>query len=962
MRPPPRRRAAWLVGLVVLAALAVAVAQLVRRDAAATLRARASASSAIVPAVPAPPSLPAPAASPAKSPPQAPASARQIQGIARAADGRPLPGATVTLYRELTAWPEWQRERLEQALVGADGAFRFVAPVVHGLLVGVEHPQHAEQIVGARAGGPPLDIRLAPGFALAGVVLTEAGAPLANARVAVESVVGFDRRARVAVTTSAGAFAFANLEAGPARLVARHPSWQPAVLPVAVVGEQARVELRVARPSLPPVRGVVVSVETRAPVPDALVELLPTNAQIGLADPLTARTGADGRFAIAGLGRGVMRLLVRHPDHGAAVRMLPVGAADAQVEVELPRRAALVVELDASRGSTLPVGATMRLRDLAGRIGFATVGADAALRFAGDWSPGIAELRAIDNDCIFSATLGPAIDVRIDEQAVAEAGCTVTSPFRGSAVVVDERGAPVPGAAVVIRGRRPVNVRAVGGAAVQGDLADFGRNLARIFTSTRDVAVTATDAAGAVAIASTESGSTALLFSAPGRATVVGEVAVVAAGGKARATTVVMPPAARLHGQVLRADRPFVGAFVQVFRGDELAANAVTDGAGRWSIDDLAPGDYRVRARNPAQASAGEFRRATAQPSGGAPLTLTLAPPRLVRGKVVARDSSPLAGAAISLRGTGVGGVSAVSAEDGTFAIEAIERGGDLVIARPDRGELAIRPLPANDELLVVKFDAAPSCTITATVAGLPGRRRLTGVLVRVAADDDDDGPRSGTWFDLVDGELRWNACPAGRVRVEVWSEGHAPFVVEREFEPGGLHDLGEIVLERGARLRGVVVGADGAAVAGAQVLVGYESDFELFEPTTRSGADGSFELTGVAERSSRLVVRAAGFAPRAIDLALPRDLLSTRPLQVALQAGALIEVVVDRELAGATGFLQVRRDGRFFANVEIDDAGIAVIADALPGRYEVALLGDYRPAKKVVLAPGVPRLVVQLP
>ncbi|MBM3962827.1 MAG: carboxypeptidase regulatory-like domain-containing protein, partial [Planctomycetes bacterium] len=568
--PRPRRRAAWPIGIVVLAALAVAIWQVVRRDPALSLRAPAGGSAALAPALPVAPLLPAAAADQAS-----PKVVAQVAGVVRGADGQPLPGATVSLYRATTAWPEWQRERLERALVGADGAFRFVAPAVHGLLVGVEHPQHAEQLVEARAGGPPLDLRLAPGFALDGVVLTEAGAPLANARVAVEAVVGDDRRARVAVTTSAGAFRFTNLEAGPARLVARHPSWQPAVLPVVVVGEQPRVSLRVARPTLAPVRGIVLSVETRAPVPDAVIELLPANSRAGLADPLTARTGADGRFTITGIGRGVMRLVVRHPGFGAVARGVQVGVDDALLEVELPRRAAVTGALEVARGATLSPGVWLRLRDIGGQIGFATVGADGVFRFPGDWSPGLAELRAVDDDCVFTVTRRPAVNVRIDELAVAEVSLTVASPRAISARVVDERGVPIAGAMVVRRGRRSDEMRAVGDAAAQFDVGDVGRGLARIFTTARDAALATTDASGVVTVTMTEPWLPRLQFSAPGRATVAAivapDVATVAAdvaadvavdGARARETMVVLPPAARLQGQVLRAGKPFVGAVV----------------------------------------------------------------------------------------------------------------------------------------------------------------------------------------------------------------------------------------------------------------------------------------------------------------------------------------------------------------------------------------------------------------
>lgn len=883
-----------------------------------------------------------------------------VRGVVRGADGRPLPGATVSLYRAVTAWPEWRRERLAQALVGADGAFRFRAPVAHGLLVGVEHPQHADQLVDAVVDGPQLDLRLAPGFQLSGFVRTEAGAPVANARVAVESVVGDDRRVRVEVTTSAGAFAFRNLEAGPARVVARHPSWQPTALPVVVVGQQEQVEVRVARPALAPLRGVVVDVDARAPVADAVVELLPTNVQPGFADPLVARTGADGRFTIAGLPRSVMRLVVRHPKLGAVVRALSVGVAEAPIEVELPRRSAVFGAIDAARGG-LPVGATLRLRDLAGQIGFATVAADGTFRFPGEWSPGVAELRLAGAEAMFVRSSAAAIEARIDEEATTELGFAVAPPLGARGRVVDEDGQPIAGATVVRTAPRADAAR-IGDAAAQLDVSGLGRSVAQLFAVDRDEPIALTGPDGAFACAGVRPGFVGLRVTAPGRASAFFNESINGPLARARVETITLPKAARLRGLVARAGKPFAGALVVAYRGEDAVATAVTDAQGAWAIEGVPAGPYRVRARNPAQAAAGEFVAVEAVVGEAAQVVLRLSPPRLVRGQVVARDGSPLAGVAVSLRRSV--GASVVTGDDGAFALETPDRADEIQVVRPDRASVTFARIPADSALLRVQLDAPPTCGVTAVIAGLPGKRRLPAALLRVSpADDGDDGGAArGAWFDLDDGELQWSGCPAGRVRIEVWSEGYAPTVVERELAAGRPHDLGEILLERGARLRGVVVGPDSAPVADAQVLLGDETDFDAFEPTTRSGADGSFELTGVSGRSSRLVVRATGFAPRAVDLALPGDVLSARPLQVALQAGAVIEAVVERAAARAAGFVAVRRDGRFVANVEIDEAGVAVIANLPPGSYELSLLGDDRPAKTVTLAPGAPRADVQLP
>ena len=914
--------------------------------------------------------VPAPAAAAVGALPLAPFAADEpeagvgdVRGVVRSAEGRPLPGATVSLYRAVTAWPEWQRERVTQALVGADGAFRFRAPVAQGLLVGVEHPQHADQLVEAVADGPLLELRLAPGFQLAGVVRTEAGAPVANARVAVESVVGGDRRVRVDVTTSAGAFTFRNLEAGPARVVARHPSWQPTALPVVVVGQQAQVEVRVARPALAPLRGVVVDLDARAPVADAEVELLPTNAQPGFVDPLLARTDADGRFTIAGLPRSVMRLVVRHPRFGAVVRTVSVGVAEAPIEVELPRRSAVIGALDAARGG-LPAGATLRLRDLAGQFGYAPVAADGTFRFPGDWSPGIAELRLVGVDAMFVRSTAAAIEARIDEEATTELGFAVAPPLGARGRVVDEDGAPIAGATVVRTAARAGAAR-ISDAAAQLDVSGLGRSVAQVFAADRDEPIAVTGPDGTFVCAGVRLGVVGLRVAAPGCATVVVNVAINAPLARASVETIRLPKAARLRGLVARAGKPFAGALVVAYRGEVAVATAVTNAQGAWAIDAVPAGAYRVRARNPAQAAAGEFVAAEAVVGDGAQTVLRLAPPRLLRGRVAARDGSPLAGVAVSLRRSV--GASVVTGDDGMFVLEAPDRADEVQVVRPDRAGVTFARIPADGALLRVTLDAPPTCSVAAVIAGLPGKRRLPAALLRVApADDDDDegggDDARGAWFDLDDGALQWSGCPAGRVRIEVWSEGYAPIVVERELAAGKPHDLGEILLERGARLRGVVVGPDGRPVADARVLLGEEADFDAFEPATRSGADGAFELTGVSGRSSRLVVRAAGFAPQAVDLSLPRDLLAARPLTITLQAGAAIEAIVERDAARAAGFVQVRRAGRFVANVEIDEAGVAVIANLPPGRYELALLGDEQSAKVVDLAPGALRADVQLP
>ncbi|MCA8966836.1 MAG: carboxypeptidase regulatory-like domain-containing protein, partial [Planctomycetes bacterium] len=253
-----------------------------------------------------------------------------------------------------------------------------------------------------------------------------------------------------------------------------------------------------------------------------------------------------------------------------------------------------------------------------------------------------------------------------------------------------------------------------------------------------------------------------------------------------------------------------------------------------------------------------------------------------------------------------------------------------------------------------------PTCTLQASIAGLPGRKRLPGVLVR-AVDQDGRGDRT-VWVDLQNGELSWPLCPTGHVRLEIWAEGQAPAVLERVLAANEVHTLGEVLLEAGSQLRGRVVDPQGKAVADAAVFVGEESDLDLFEPRVRSDVDGSFVVSGVTSRSARVVVRARGFAVRSFDLDLPQDVLSPTPFEAQLSLGSTIEVIVGRPGSRETGIVQLSRRGRVVASVEVDEVGRALFANRGEGDYEVRLLGSDADVQAVHVgnAGGVVRVRIQ--
>ena len=202
----------------------------------------------------------------------------------------------------------------------------------------------------------------------------------------------------------------------------------------------------------------------------------------------------------------------------------------------------------------------------------------------------------------------------------------------------------------------------------------------------------------------------------------------------------------------------------------------------------------------------------------------------------------------------------------------------------------------------------------------------------------------------MQNGELRWPLCPVGRVRVQIWCDGYAPFDREEDFVADQELDLREVFLEPGSRLHGRVVDGNGSPVANASVLLGEEADLDLFEPAVRSGPDGTFKISGVTSRSATLVVRAAGLAPRTATLRLPQDVLATEPFAVVLEPGSTIEVLARSRANGEGGLVQLRQAGRLLATCELDENGRTAFANRGAGSYTVHVHGLAEAGKPVVV------------
>lgn len=293
-----------------------------------------------------------------------------------------------------------------------------------------------------------------------------------------------------------------------------------------------------------------------------------------------------------------------------------------------------------------------------------------------------------------------------------------------------------------------------------------------------------------------------------------------------------------------------------------------SDGAGRYVLDDLPSGAWRVRvrARGYVAWDCGDECPETKAVGQARTLDAVLVRAGRLTGVVRMAGGAPLAGARV-----GVGPVDAEplapvawvrSGPDGRFALDDVAPGAQRLGAWSPRDELVelaetfvdVRPWETTEAELVAPEPAWVEGLVTRLGARVPDARlRLVDVLGTHASARADD-----------EGAFGFSTSARGRLALEASADG-ATTSVELDLAPG-VRVRAELRMPAGA-FAGRVRDAEGRPVAGAEASAWREGGPD-WRVTARSetGPDGTFTIEGLASGTYLLAARHPRYADTWIE------------------------------------------------------------------------------------------------
>ncbi len=859
--------------------------------------------------------------------PAAPASGRVVS----ARNGRPVPGAL--------AWLNVDASQVVRA--GTDGTFRFPhLPEEAGVVFAT-----APGFLGASgptSGGRVPTLRLEPRLRIAGVVVDEAGRPVAGARLRATFLNGSRVSAGVASSGGSarsdpsGRFLLRSLAAGAIyELRTEREGFAPArqELPPHQAGApvpELRIVLRAGRTAF----GVVID-SGRRPVAGAQAALQPAAPANPTARMRALRakperysglpTDADGRFELKDLPAGTFDLVVR--GRGFAPLTVPAlaipagkGAVDLGTVMLAPGATVrgLVVDAQGNPVEGAEVRAKAAKRELIQIFASRDSGpADAVSAADGsfaleDRSPG----EALDLT-VSHPGYGPASTpgVAVPREAPVRVVLQATSRVSGRAV--DPDGKPVAGAGIYLSELEAQSV--------EGDsfLSPSGR-------SHRGV----TDDEGGFVLDDVSPGPISLRGEAPGRQPAKLESLEVKAGQDLAGLEVVLPPAAAVEGKVLSPDgQPVPDATVSVAQPAQndlpsfSSLRAATDGDGWYRLDGISPGKQTLEAR------AEGYRRAVREieaPPRTTTLDFELERGLEVSGRVVDDGGNPVPGAQILLSAGrfSVDAPRALSEADGSFRLSGLQDGTYMLRAAKD----GYAPTDLRGQ--------------TVTLAGAP----VSGLEVRLSAGGTITGRLTGVEFSQLSRVRVWADTEyySGRVDAEgSYQISHlspGDWTVTAVVPDTPLHAEGHVTLEPGVSearldlnlggghtLTGVVL-SNGEPLAGASLLL--QKRQTVTSQSGESDHEGSFRFGGLDDGGYDLDVTSPKGARHRESVEMAGDQTIRVEMRTASLAGRVIDAEDSSPVSGAAIDLQAAAANSF--SISFND----VTTDAR-GAFRVPEIGD---------------------
>ncbi|MFL6231665.1 MAG: carboxypeptidase regulatory-like domain-containing protein [Thermoanaerobaculia bacterium] len=885
--------------------------------------------------------------------PAAPVSGKVVS----ARDGRPVPGAL--------AWLDIDTATVARA--GTDGTFRLPNLPEGERAVFAAAPGFIDAYSQTTGGRLPT-LALEPRLRAGGVVVDEAGRPVAGARLKATLLpgVGLSRGPAVygtggfARSNGSGRFQLTNLAAGAAyELRTEREGLAPArqELPAREPGAQApelRIVLRAGRTAF----GVVVDAGRR-PLAGAQASLQPAAAADPIAHLRASRgkperysappTGADGRFELRDLPAGTFDLVIR--GRGFAPLTVPAlaipegkGATDLGT-VALAAGAALRGLVVDAQGHPVE-GAEVRAK-AAQRESFppplsfdpgpvdAVSGADGAFVLE-DRSPG----ESLDLT-VSRPGYGPgsAPGVAVPREAPVRIVLQATSRVSGRAV--DPDGKPVAGASVSVSEEEPTS---------RG-----GRSHQR-WTGRTHSGVT--DDEGGFAFDGVSPGPISLSARAPRRQETELRNLEVKAGQDLTNVEVVLAPGATVEGRVLSPEgRPVPGAEVSVAQPSQdnfgwSSLRATADGDGQYRIDGIPPGKRTLEAR------AEGYRRGVREVEASAraaTVDFELERGLEVSGRIVDDGGNPVPGAQLMLmagRGFSLNAPRAQSGADGAFRLTGLQDG--------------TYTLHVNKE----GYTAADFKGQMVTLAGAS----VSGLEVRLSGGGTITGHLTGVEFSQLSRVRVWAQMEfwAGRVDPEGnYQISHLPpgdWTVTAVVPDTPLHAEGQVTLEPGApearldlnlggghTLTGVVL-SNGQPLAGASLVLSRR------KPVTRqsvvSDHEGSFRFGGLEDGGYDLDVATPKGARHHESLELAGDQTIRVELRTASLSGRVIDAEDSSPVSGAAITLAAAREEGLpsypFSDVTTDARGAFRVPEVGDGAWKLKTTRDgYAPDERQVRVDG---------